>query len=101
MNKEREGEKPTLFDEMNSYLRKEAPEDIENPTVEGIAERMGIQEDTLNFWLVNDQQFKEELTRLKDFQKNDPFKDGSEFDYFIHSSGVQYILEETKKRYTV
>jgi hypothetical protein len=101
MNKEREGEEPTLFDEMNAYLKKEAPKDIEKPTVEGIAERMGIPEDTLNFWLANDQQFKEELTRLKDFQINDPFKEGTEFDYFIHSSGVQFVLDETKKRYTL
>jgi hypothetical protein len=101
MNKEREGEEPTLFDEMNSYLKMEAPKDIENPTVEGIAERMGIPEDMLDFWLANDKEFKEELTRLKDFQINDPFNEGTEFDYFIHSSGVQYVLEETKKRYTV
>jgi hypothetical protein len=98
MNKEREGDEPTLFDEMNAYLKKEAPKDIENPTVQGIAERMGIREDTLNWWLANDQQFKEELTRLRDFQINDPFKEGTDFDYFIHSSGVQYVLEETKKR---
>ena len=90
-----------MFDEMNSYLKKEAPKDIENPTVEGIAERMGISEETLNFRLANDQQFKEELTQLKDFQINDPFKEGTDFDYFIHSSGVQFVLEETKKRYTV
>ena len=62
---------------------------------------MGIPEDTLNFWLAHDKQFVEELKRLKDFQINDPFKEGTEFDYFIHSSGVQFILEETKKRYTV
>src|SRR5687768_2176410 len=99
MNKEREGEEPTLFDEMNSYLKMEAPKDIENPTVQGIAERMGIPQDTLNFWLANDKEFVEELTRLKDFQINDPFNEGTEFDYFIHSSGVQYVLEETKKRH--
>jgi hypothetical protein len=68
MNKETEGKQPTLFDEMNAYLKKEAPKDIKNPTVEGIAERMVIPEETLNLWLANDQQFKEELTRLKNFQ---------------------------------
>jgi hypothetical protein len=76
-------------------------ERIENPTVEGIAERMGIPRDILNTWLNQDAQFREELTRLKDFQTNDPIREGTEFDYFIHSSGIQFILDETKKRYTV
>jgi hypothetical protein len=39
------------------------------------------------------------MTRLKEFHEKDPFKEGTEFDYFIHSSGVQFILDETKKRY--
>ena len=99
--KEGEPREPTIFDEMNEYLRKEAPKDIENPTVEGIAERMGIPGDVLNHWLNNDKQFREELTRLKEFQEKDPYKDGTEFDYFIHSSGVQFILDETKNRYSI
>lgn len=100
----KEGEpkpEPTLFEQMNEYLKKEAPKDIENPTVEGIAERMGIPGDVLNIWLAEDKQFREEMTRLKEFQINDPLKDNTEFDYFIHASGVQFILDETKKRYTV
>jgi len=99
----KEGEpkpEPTLFDQINEYLKKEAPKDIENPTVEGIAERMGIPGDILHHWLDHDAQFREELTRLKEFQETDPYKDGTEFDYFIHSSGVQFILDETKKRYS-
>ena len=99
--KERDQQAPTLFEEINEYLRKEAPERIENPTVEGIAGRMGIPKDVLDTWLKEDAQFREELTRLKDFQVNDPFKDGTEFDYFIHSSGIQFVLDETKKKYTV
>ena len=91
---------PSLFDEINSYLRREAPKDIENPTVQGIAQRLGIPGDILDHWLKNDSQFREELTRLKEFQTKDPFRDGTEFDYFIHSSGVQFVLDETKKRYS-
>jgi hypothetical protein len=100
---EKEGDKkePSVFDQMNSYLKKEAPSDIENPTVQGIAERMGITQETLNHWLTTDSQFKEELTRLREFQQSDPYREGNEFDYFIHSSGIQFVLDETKKRYTV
>ena len=82
-----------------SGLKKEAPADIENPTVQGIAERMGITEESLNEWLTTDGQFKGELERLKDFQQSDPYREGNEFDYFIHSSGIQFVLDETKKRY--
>jgi hypothetical protein len=99
--KERENKETNLFDEINSYLRKEAPERVENPTVQGLAEKMGIPGDILDHWLTHDGQFKEELTRLRDFQTNDPFKDGTEFDYWIHSSGIIMVLEETKKRYAV
>jgi hypothetical protein len=99
--KEGEPKEPSLFDQMNEYLKKEAPKDIEDPTVEGIAERMGIPGGVLSHWLNNDKQFREEITRLKEFQEKDPYRDGTEFDYFIHSSGVQFILDETKKRYTI
>ena len=99
--KEGEPKEPSLFDQMNEYLKKEAPKDIEDLTVEGIAQRIGIPKDILHTWLKQDTQFREELTRLKEFQEKDPYKDGTDFDYFIHSSGVQFILDETKKRYTV
>jgi len=99
--KEGEPKPPTLFEQMNQYLKKEAPKDIENPTVEGIAERLGIPGEVLNHWLDNDRQFRDELARLKDFQEKDPFREGTEFDYFIHSSGIQFVLDETKKRYSI
>ena len=98
---EGETQKPTIFDEINEYLMKEAPKDVEEPTIQGIAKRLDISEDVLNYWLDHDTQFREELTRLKEFQTKDPFNEGTEFDYFIHSSGVQFILDETKKRYTL
>jgi hypothetical protein len=99
--KERDEKEPTLFEEINEYLKQEAPERIVNPTVEGIAARMGIPQETLDNWLTNDKQFRDELTRLKEFQINDPFREGTEFDYWIHSSGIQFVLDETKKRYEV
>jgi len=99
--KEREQPKPTLFDQINEYLKKEAPMDIPDPTVQGIAGRLGIPKDVLNHWLTSDKQFKEELTRVKEFQEKNPLNEGTVFDYFIHSSGIQFVLDETKKRYTV
>ena len=101
--KEGEPKEPTLFDQMNEYLKKEAPDYIENPTVQGIAQRLGIPGDVLNHWLDNDRQFREEMTNLMEFQSKDPFElnDGTEFDYIAHAAGVQFVLDETKKRYSV
>ena len=99
--REKEQRRPNIFDQMNEYLRKEAPKGIEDPTVQGIAERMGIPKNVLYLWLEQDEQFQREMTNLKEFQEKDPWRDGTVFDYFIHSSGVAFILDETKKRYTV
>lgn len=99
--KEGENKPPTLFDEINSYLQKEAPKDLPEPTVEGIAKRSGISEDILRHWLDNDRQFRDEMARLKEFQTTDPFREGTEFDYFIHASGIQFVLDETKKRHSI
>lgn len=100
--KEGEPKEPTLFEQMNEYLKREAPQYIENPTVEGIAGRLGIPEDVLHHWLDHDRQFREELTRLKEFQTKDPFElnDGTELDFIAHAAGIQFILDETKKRYS-
>jgi hypothetical protein len=48
---EGERKEPTLFDEINSYLRKEAPKDLPEPTVEGIAKTCGMPKDILHHWL--------------------------------------------------
>jgi hypothetical protein len=101
MKEKGEQPRPTIFDQMNEYLTREAPEDIENPTVQGITARLGIPGDVLDHWLTNDRQFREEMTRLKIFQTKDPFNEGNEFDYFAHSSGIQFVFEETKKRYSI
>lgn len=57
---------------------------------------MGITQETLDHWLTTDGQFQAELTRLRDFQQNDHCREGNEFDYFIHSSDVQFVLDETR-----
>ena len=99
--KEGELKEPSLFDEINLYLKKEAPEDLENPTVQGLAEQLGIPDEVLDNWIAQDRQFREEMTNLKEFQTNDPFNEGNSSDYFVHSSGILFVLDETKKRYSV
>jgi hypothetical protein len=99
--KEGETKPPNIFDEINSYLKKEAPEGVENPTVQGLARQLGITDDVLDHWIAKDRQFRNEMTNLKEFQTKDPFNEGNSTDYFVHSSGILFILDEMKKRYSV
>lgn len=64
--------KRTIIDELNNSLKEDALTDKDIPTVQGIAESMGIDETTLYRWLHNDVQFATELhgiKRLKEINK--------------------------------
>ena len=52
--------------------------------------------EVLHHWHNNDRQFREEVTRLKEFPTSAPFNEGNEFDYFVHLSGYQFLFDETK-----
>ncbi len=69
----KEGEtKPTIIDELNQSLKDEVKQEMDVPTVQSIAESMGIDETTLYSWLHNDVQFATELhgvKRLKEITK--------------------------------
>jgi hypothetical protein len=64
------------------------------------SERLEIPGD-VHHWRENDSQFREELMRLKEFQTKEPLNEGDEFDYFVHSSGIQFVLDETNSRCSV
>ena len=56
---------PTIINQLNNSLKDEALEDMDVPTVQSIAESMGIDETTLYSWLHNDVQFATELHAIK------------------------------------
>src|SRR5688572_17323768 len=58
--------KPTIIDQLNETLKKEALEGIEAPTVQSIAKDLGIDERTIDDWLRSDIQFVKDLHGAKE-----------------------------------
>jgi DNA-packaging protein gp3 len=92
---------PQIINEINEYLRKIPPEDhdMENFTVEGIAEGIGVSKNILYGWVKTDTEFSETLGRLKNVQQNDPFKTGTFFDTQVNAMMIALLLMETKERH--
>ena len=92
---------PQIIDEINEYLQAipSEDEDMRNFTVEGIAEGVGISKNILYEWVKTDSEFSETLERLKDVQKNDPFKTGTFFDTQVNAMMIALLLMETKDRH--
>ena len=64
MNKDREPKQETIIDILNESLKDKALEDTDIPTVQSIAESIGIDETTLYRWLRNDAQFATDLHQI-------------------------------------
>ena len=90
---------PPIITELNEHLKKNAPEDMQHFTVEGIAERVGINKKILYKWTESDPEFTTALGRLKEIQENDPFKTGGEEDFFVNSMMISLLLFETRDRH--
>ena len=89
------GEKdiPHIIDDLNLGLK---PAEM---TVEGIAEKVGINKNILYEWVRSDTEFTTALERLNDVQENDPFKTGTEEDSYVNSMMIALLLLETKDRH--
>lgn len=96
---EGEEETPPIIAEINEGLQKDAPHGMKVFSVERIAETIGINKTILYQWAGSDSEFTEALERLKDVQKNNPFKTGTEEDAFVNSMMVALLLLETKDRH--
>ncbi len=98
--KEREqNETPQIIDEINKSLREPISEDMEIPTVESIARKIGINEKILYEWVKTDHEFSDALERLKNVQKDDPFKTGTEEDTYVNAMMIALLLFETRDRH--
>lgn len=60
---------PKAIDKINEYLQEATPENMEIPTVEGIALKLGINRDTLYEWAKVHPEFSDTLEKLKMLQK--------------------------------
>lgn len=100
-NKDEERENiPPVIAELNENLKKDAPEDMKQFTVERISESIGINKKILYEWAESDSEFTTAIERLKDVQKDDPFKTGTEEDYFVNSMMIALLLMETRDRHS-
>src|SRR5215204_4060712 len=69
---------PLIIAELNENLKTNAPEGMNDFTVEWIAERAGINKTIFYEWVESDAEFTIALEHLNEAQKNDPFKTGTE-----------------------
>jgi hypothetical protein len=97
-DKERENI-PPIIEELNENLTKDASPDLKYFTVEWIAEKAGINKNILYEWTKSDPEFTTALERLKDVQKNDPFKTGTEEDTFVNAMMIALVVMETRERH--
>lgn len=67
-------------------------------TVEGMAEKFGINRKTLYEWLKTDSEFSGALERFKKIQERDPFKTDTAADIQVSAMLMGLILSETRDR---
>ena len=90
--------KSDLLTEVNAYLEAKTLLDSEIPTIQRIAEELGIPEENLNEWVRSDGEFKAGLERLSKIQDENLFSE-PEFDNRADVMLVVLFLLETKNRH--
>jgi hypothetical protein len=89
---------PDIFVEVNAYLEAKTHLGEELPTIQGIAEKLGITDLTLRTWEHFDEEFKEGLERFTKLQNINLLDDeyiGNRADAML----LALVLLETKKRH--
>jgi len=98
--KERDSrETPQIIDVLNENLKRDAPEEMKDFTVEGIAEKIGISKNILYEWVQTDSEFSAALDRIKTIQNEDPFKTGTIEDIRVNAMVIAFVLLETRDRH--
>lgn len=96
---EKEENTPPIIAELNENLKMDSPEGMKDFSVERLAERIGISRNILYEWAESDTQFTTTLEQLKDVQKNDPFRTGTEEDIYVNAMMIALVLMETRDRH--
>jgi hypothetical protein len=90
---------PSILEEINEFIYEIPAGEKENYTVEWIAQDIGINKKILYEWVKTDSEFSETLERLKDVQKNDPFRTGSFMDTGVNAMMIAMVLMQTRDRH--
>jgi len=98
--KERDNrETPQIINVLNENLKKDAPIEMKDFTVEGIAQKIGISKNILYEWVQTDSEFSAALERIKTIQSEDPFKTGTVEDSRVNAMVIAFVLLETRDRH--
>lgn len=81
------------IDKINKYLEDAIPENMEIPTVEGIALKLGINRDTLYHWAKVHPEFSDTLDKLKMLQKKYLINTGIFGGKEINATIIQLLLK--------
>ena len=89
---------PDIIAEVNAYLEANSLLHSEVPTIQRIAEELGISEANLDEWVKTDEEFKGGLEKLTKIQDENLFSE-PEFDNRTDVMLVALFLLETKNRH--
>ena len=98
--KERDNrETPQIINVLNENLKRDAPLEMKDFTVEGIAQKIGISKKILYEWTQTDTEFSAALERIKTIHDEDPSKTGTIEDSRVNAMVIAFVLLETRDRH--
>lgn len=89
----------TTIESVNEYLKGNTAKGEEAFTVQGIAETLGVDNETLEGWTINDADFLGGLNKYKELQDQGIFRPDEEFGNRADAMMIALLILETKKKY--
>ncbi len=91
---------PPVIAELNDRLEKDAPEEMEGSTVEGIAAKVRINKNVLHELAKTDSKFFGPLEKLKNVQEKETLKTETDEDTFVDVMMITFLLLEAKDQHS-
>jgi hypothetical protein len=90
---------PSIIEEINKRLSQNPPQDLDGVSVEGLAVKLGINNNILYDWVKTDAEFSRGLEGIKSSQEDSPFRTGTEDDTYVDAMMIAFLLLETRDRH--
>ena len=88
-----------MINVLNENLKRDAPLEMKDFTVEGIAQKIGISKKILYEWTHTDSEFSATLERIITIQDEDLSKTGTIEDSRVNAMVIAFVLLETRDRH--